>query len=95
MACKYTIKIGKKEETFNLMKLTEYYYKSTSQLANKNIYSSDEIVNSILNPIKEQLKKADEIYKDDSKTAVRDFITSDKNDNILTTGAGVTLTCPN
>ena len=85
MACKYTIKIGKKEETFNLMKLTEYYYKSTSQLANKNIYSSDEIVNSILNPIKEQLKKADEIYKDDSKTAVRDFITSDKNDNIFAT----------
>ena len=47
--CKYEIEGGK--TTFNLMELTKHYYKSTSELKNTNIYSSDEIVQSVYTKI--------------------------------------------
>ena len=79
--CEYKIK--NKGTIFNLIDLTKHYYKSTSKLTNQKIFSSDEIVESVIKPIRLQLEKTDEIKRDDSKMAVGDFITADTNDDIF------------
>ena len=72
--CKFNIKGINK--SLNLMELTKHYYTSTSELKNSKIFSSDDIVNSIMTPIKEQLRRRDEIFNDESKIGVYKFITT-------------------
>ena len=89
--CKYKINIGKEEVTFNLMQLTNHYYKNTSRLLNTNIFSSDEVVESVLAPIEEQMRRKNAIISDSTKTPVGVYIPSANNSETYTKYSGITI----
>lgn len=79
--CKYTINSSNlKQTTFDLNNLVKHYYKSTSELKNNKIFSSDELIESTKKAIKGELDKRDKIINNDNKFLVLDFISSNNLD---------------
>ena len=73
MNCKYTTKDDGKQ--YDLLTLTEKYYKSKSVLSNTNIFSKEEIRESVIKTIKAELDKKNIYINMEDKTPAYEFIT--------------------
>ena len=83
MICTYKAEInGKSVEKYSLLELSQLYYISGSKLSNQKIFSTEEIVGSVMAELAPILSRTAEIKADKTKRPVTTFI-SDVNTEIF------------
>lgn len=91
MACIYELKInGKLIKKDSLLELSKLYYKSGAKLSNQKIYSTEEIVESVMTDLDPIIRRTDEIKNDKTKKPVTAFI-SDVNTEIFKSLKGIKI----